>query len=164
MAAAAAAAACAKEEEEEDQQYEACHPEMYAQELEYVQQHAVKADAATVAYEHLALGRRGCNGCYYAVLEPPTVLLLQNQAAPSLCAHCHQRHGKLIVQRITVRHMRQGHGTQVMRALLEALPLNVGLYLQSTITPASRALARRLGMTPQPHTFDEDQWDWCRNH
>ena len=117
--------------------------------------------AAAAAAMHCRLGRRGWQGGTYVIGHPSAVVTLQTQSFPSLCTSCGQNHHKLIVQRIMVRTPRQGHGTQVMRELLGALPEHMGLYLQSTVTVGGQSLARHLGMTQ--HSYDKNQWDLCRH-
>jgi len=111
-----------------------------------------------VTLHHHARGVLGWQRTFYHILVPEAIVLVQNQPDMSLCAHCQAVHHKFIVQRIIVKETRRGHGSQVMRELLSALPREVGLHLQFAITEEIQGLARKLGMTRQA----PDQWDWCR--
>jgi hypothetical protein len=103
------------------------------------------------------------SGIWYTITEPKCIMLVQRERAPKAkCAHCGGRHPRLIVQRISVKPERAGLGSRVMRELtaaLERLEVPSGFYLQCTITPGSKALARSLRMTRHPDTGD--CWDMC---
>jgi hypothetical protein len=83
--------------------------------------------------------------------HPRAFLRLQESQQLQLCGCCKERHRMLIIQQIGVVQQRKGHGTRIVLQCLETFqkkcaPEHVGVWLQSTITPASKALARSLGM------------------
>lgn len=128
-------------------------------ELFHADEAQVVADAAELARVHFRLPLRDAFwGRWYHVQEPELGVLVQRRASDFMeCAYCGQPHPQLIIQNIIVRHPRQGHGT---RFLMELVPADAphGAQLQSTVTAASRAWARKLDMA----RYCPDTWEWCR--
>ncbi len=93
----------------------------------------------------------------FTIADPLVHVALLATKYPCLCVHCGTEHHQIIIQTISARKTRNGHGTSFIQQALDALPaayalgkgppLPVGLLLQSAMNKAGVGLATRLGMT-----------------
>lgn len=104
--------------------------------------------------------REQCCGVKYKITgENDFVMLIQVSNGVPTCYACGEKHKKFIVQRMYAKTPRIGTATKVIRELCLQTNKVPGVWIQQTLTDASRTFCEKIGATQ--HKYCDLNYDIC---